>query len=43
MTRKALYPFLPGVVASLLVFQDMYRHGYRLARRKSGHGKPVPE
>ena len=33
---------LLGVVVFLLVFQDMYRHGYRLARRKNGQAKPVP-
>jgi uncharacterized membrane protein YfcA len=27
---------LMGVVVFLLIFQDMYRHGYRLARRKGG-------
>ena len=27
---------LLGVVVFLLVFQDMYKHGYRLARRKGG-------
>ena len=27
---------LMGVVVFLLIFQDMYKHGYRLARRKGG-------
>jgi len=27
---------LLGVVLFLLIFQDLYRHGYRLARRQSG-------
>jgi len=28
---------LLGVVLFLLLFQDMYRHGYRLARRNRQH------
>ena len=31
---------LLGVVLFLLVFQDMYRHGYRLARRARAAGPP---
>jgi hypothetical protein len=33
LTWWSLSAALLGVVLFLLVFQDMYRHGYRLARR----------
>ena len=43
--RASLTPWnvgaaLLGVVLFLLVFQDMYRHGYRLARRARAAGPP---
>jgi len=34
LTVWSLSAALLGVVVFLLLFQDMYRHGYRLARRK---------
>ena len=36
LTAWSLGASLLGVVVFLLVFQDMYRHGYRLARRSRG-------
>lgn len=36
LTAWSLSAALLGVVVFLLVFQDMYRHGYRLARRQKG-------
>ena len=38
LTWWSLSAALLGVVLFLLVFQDMYRHGYRLARRSRSIG-----
>ena len=43
LTAWSLSAALLGVVVFLLVFQDMYRHGYRLARRQKAVGEPAPK
>jgi uncharacterized membrane protein YfcA len=40
LTAWSVGAALLGVVLFLLVFQDMYRHGYRLARRARAAGPP---
>jgi len=43
LTVWSLAAALLGVVVFLLVFQDMYRHGYRLARRQKNVAAPESE
>jgi uncharacterized membrane protein YfcA len=43
LTAWSVSAALLGVVVFLLVFQDMYRHGYRLARRQKNVAAPESE